>query len=150
MRFPRKSIVATCCGARSCVARAVRAPDGRAACAHLNRSYKNMIVPCAEVAFLLPPQQVYTAPHPPAGERGYPPWELCTHTHTHTRIYAYDVIRTVSHLIVVTYLRRILYSGANYGCVSIVAERAVDDQHTTVSSVFMRYISAIYTVHTRI
>jgi len=119
MCFPRKSIVATCCSARLVMPRAVRASNGRAACAHLNRSYKNMIVPCAPhrsgaaVAFLLPPQQVYTAPQPPVGDRGYPPWELYTHTHIHT--HAYIRVRCYPDRIA-SYRRHVSPSYIIFGC----------------------------------
>lgn len=67
------------------------------------------------------------------------------YTHIHVQ-YIYDVIRTVSRLIVVTYLHRILYSGANYGCISLVA-RGEGEQLMTSTRPFLRYLWGIYRLH---
>lgn len=66
------------------------------------------------------------------------------YTHIHVQ---YDVIRTVSRLIVVTYLHRILYSGANYGCISLVA-RGEGEQLMTSTRPFLRYLYEVYIGYT--
>jgi len=150
MLFPWKSIVAMCCSARLM-------PRARSQRRTVVRRARTLIAAIkiwsARVHRTTPVQwwRFFSRRNRYIPHRNHPPATMvirrgnCAHTHTYILIY--DVIRTVSRLIVVTYLRRILYSGANQGCVSLVAGRAADDQHTTVSSVFMMYISAIYTVH---
>jgi len=117
--------------------------------AHLHRGYKNMIIPCGAplqlCRFFSRHNKYLTTPHSLAGDDCYPPWELrgYLYLYIYTCIiytHIYDVIRTVSRLIVVTYLRRILYSGANYGCISLVVRGEGGGQLMTSTRPFLRYL----------
>jgi len=119
--------------------------------AHLNHGYKNMIIPCGAplqlCRFFSRHSKYLTTPHSLASYDCYPPWELQGYLYLYTctiyircypdRIASYRCHVSPSYIIFGCKLRLYFARGERGG-------GAADDQHTTVSSVFMRYISATH------